>query len=90
MHQDHFAKWAKLRRALDKKVDEYDNAVKTENGLKTKFKLQSNIALRAVLTLLQVVLVLWFRRVGMFVVPAAWFGWGSWWMSLPFAPAGRF
>jgi len=86
--QDQFAKWAKLRRSVDKGLADLEklNAeiAASRNGFAMKFK-----ALLWVLTTgLQFVVSMWYRKQPVFYLPEGWLGPATWWLSLPFAPAG--
>ncbi|KAI9003865.1 WRB/Get1 family [Hyaloraphidium curvatum] len=86
--QDEFAKWAKLRRKLDGKLQELEVQSKEIGMEKTKISFIFTIAIRAVVFVLPIAVLIWFRAVPMFHLPGDWLGWVGSFVSLPFAPAG--
>jgi tail-anchored protein insertion receptor len=111
--QDQFAKWAKLRRSVDKGVGDLekfscvyatlhllpvhasillvpDSHVDSElNASKSSFSLKFNTALWIMTTGLQYAIGWWYSRSAVFYLPVAWLGPLTWWLSFPFAPAGK-
>lgn len=86
--QDQFAKWAKLRRSVDKGLADLEKLNGELNASKTSFALKFNTALWMMTTGLQFAIGWWYSRAAVFYLPAAWFGPITWWLSFPFAPAG--
>ncbi|KAF8265228.1 CHD5-like protein-domain-containing protein [Lactarius quietus] len=86
--QDQFAKWAKLRRSVDKGLADLEKLNAELNALKTSFALKFNITLWMMTTGLQFAIGWWYSRAAVFYLPTAWFGPLTWWLSFPFAPAG--
>lgn len=108
--QDQFAKWAKLRRSVDKGLADLEklscvpcycaSSVPTlsslthtiDSGLsasKSSFALKFGTILWILTTGLQFAIGWWFSRSAVFYLPVAWLGPFTWWLSLPFAPAGE-
>lgn len=108
--QDQFAKWAKLRRKVDKGLADLDAlstfhkySQKLPRGSKsyliidselsvvrTKFSVQFSTALWTLTTGARFIVGWWYRRTPVFYLPSGWFGPVTWWLSLPFAPAGTY
>jgi len=86
--QDQFAKWAKLRRSVDKGLADLEKLNAELNASKTSFSLKFNTTLWLMTTGLQFAIGWWYSRAAVFYLPAAWFGPLTWWLSFPFAPAG--
>jgi len=86
--QDHFAKWAKLRRAVDKGLADLEKLNGEIAGSKTAFSLKFNSAIWILTTGLQFVVGWWYRKAAVFYLPEGWFGPLGWWLAFPFAPAG--
>lgn len=86
--QDHFAKWAKLRRSVDKGLAELDKMNSDIATTRTKFSLQFNTALWVLTTGVQFIIGWWYRKSAVFYLPTGWLGPLTWWLSFPFAPAG--
>ena len=111
--QDQFAKWAKLRRSVDKGLADLEklscvsaiHCHRTQrlsnqlrfilhidaelNASKTSFALKFNSTLWMMTTGLQFAIGWWYSRAAVFYLPASWFGPITWWLSFPFAPAGK-
>lgn len=86
--QDQFAKWAKLRRSVDKRLAELEK-LNSELALqKTAFSVKFNSLVWILTTGLQFVIGWWYRRSAVFYLPPGWFGPLTWWLALPFAPKG--
>ncbi|CEP19493.1 hypothetical protein [Parasitella parasitica] len=86
--QDEFAKWAKLRRKLDKSVADLEKLNSDIAYSKTAFELKVKSALWFLVHGSQLVMVLWFRKSAVFYLPPGWFGPAQRFLSWPFAPAG--
>ncbi|TBU33690.1 CHD5-like protein-domain-containing protein [Dichomitus squalens] len=86
--QDQFAKWAKLRRSVDKGLADLEKLNGELSSARTSFSLKFNSALWIMTTGLQFVIGWWFRKAAVFYLPPGWFGPLTWWLALPFAPAG--
>ncbi|KAG8896069.1 GET complex subunit get1 [Tulasnella sp. 417] len=87
--QDQFAKWAKLRRKIDKELAELEKLNSELGSAKTAFSLKFHTAIWILTTGAQMVLGWWYRKTPVFYLPKGWFGPFTWWLSLPFAPAGK-
>ncbi|KAI0305678.1 WRB/Get1 family [Multifurca ochricompacta] len=86
--QDQFAKWAKLRRSIDKGLADLEKLNSELNASKSSFSFKFNATLWMMTTGLQFVIGWWYSRSAVFYLPVAWLGPLTWWLSLPFAPAG--
>ncbi|EGN99759.1 hypothetical protein SERLA73DRAFT_179950 [Serpula lacrymans var. lacrymans S7.3] len=86
--QDQFAKWAKLRRSVDKGLAELEKINGELSSNKTTFSLKFKSMLWILTTGLQFVVGWWYRKSAVFYLPPGWLGPITWWMSLPFAPKG--
>ncbi|KAJ7272086.1 CHD5-like protein-domain-containing protein [Mycena haematopus] len=86
--QDQFAKWAKLRRNVDKGLAELEKLNGEISARKSAFSLRFNTAIWILTTGLQFVVGWWYRKAAVFYLPPGWLGPLGWWLSLPFAPAG--
>ncbi|KAK7692505.1 GET complex subunit get1 [Cerrena zonata] len=86
--QDHFAKWAKLRRSVDKGLADLEKLNGELSSSKTSFSLKFNSAVWISTTGLQFVVGWWYRKSAVFFLPPGWLGPFTWWLSFPFAPSG--
>jgi len=86
--QDQFAKWAKLRRSVDKGLADLEKLNSELSASKSSFSLKFSTALWMLTTGLQFGIGWWYSRSAVFYLPTAWLGPFTWWLSLPFAPAG--
>lgn len=86
--QDEFAKWAKLRRKLDKGVADLEKMSSDIAYSKTAFELKVKSVLWFLVHGSQLVMVMWFRKSAVFYLPPGWFGPAQRILSWPFAPAG--
>ncbi|KAI0916425.1 GET complex subunit get1 [Taiwanofungus camphoratus] len=86
--QDQFAKWAKLRRSVDKGLADLEKLNDEISSSKSSFSLRFNSALWLLTTGLQFIVGWWYRKSAVFYLPPGWFGPVTWWLSFPFAPAG--
>jgi len=86
--QDQFAKWAKLRRSMDKGLADLEKINGELLSDKTAFSFKFNTALWTLTTGLQFVIGWWYRKSAVFYLPQGWFGPLTWWLALPFAPKG--
>ncbi|KAF8482942.1 CHD5-like protein-domain-containing protein [Russula ochroleuca] len=86
--QDQFAKWAKLRRSVDKGLADLEKLNSELSTTKSSFALKFGATLWILTTGLQFAIGWWFSRSAVFYLPVAWLGPFTWWLSLPFAPAG--
>ncbi|RKO87913.1 WRB/Get1 family, partial [Blyttiomyces helicus] len=88
--QDQFAKWAKLRRRLDKLVAEYESKAKSITLRRSAFEFSVSYGLRAAMWLIQAYYVMAYRSVPMFYMPGDWFGPVGYFLGWPFAPTGKY
>ncbi|KAJ6521965.1 WRB/Get1 family [Mycena vulgaris] len=86
--QDQFAKWAKLRRNVDKGLADLEKINGEISARKSSFSLQFNSAIWVLTTGLQFAVGWWYRKEAVFYLPKGWFGPLGWWLAFPFAPAG--
>lgn len=86
--QDQFAKWAKLRRSVDKGLADLEKLNSQIASSKSSFSLKFNSAIWILTTGVQFVVGWWYRRQPVFYLPEGWFGPLAWWLAFPFAPAG--
>ncbi|KAI8369553.1 WRB/Get1 family [Radiomyces spectabilis] len=86
--QDEFAKWAKMRRKLDKGVADLEKLNSEIAFSKTAFELKVKSVLWVIVHGSQVIMVMWYRKAAVFYLPPGWFGPAQRLLSLPFAPRG--
>ncbi|KAJ3054479.1 GET complex subunit get1 [Rhizophlyctis rosea] len=86
--QDEFAKWAKMRRRLDKLSVEYQSLAKELATSRSAFHLQFSLGMRALMFGAQILLLALYRSVAIFYLPHDWLGPFSRLLSLPSAPIG--
>ncbi|KAF7321865.1 Protein GET1 [Mycena kentingensis (nom. inval.)] len=86
--QDQFAKWAKLRRSVDKGLAELEKLNGEIATRRSKFSLQFNSVVWVFTTGLQFGVGWWFRKSAVFYLPPGWLGPLGWWLAFPFAPKG--
>ncbi|KAJ3321015.1 GET complex subunit get1 [Boothiomyces sp. JEL0866] len=88
--QDEFAKWAKLKRTLDKLTVEYDECAKSIAGKKAVTVTFVSWGLPGILWAFQILLLIIWRAEPVFYIPEQWFGPITNWLKFPFAPEGVF
>ncbi|GAA5903632.1 hypothetical protein JCM6882_003006 [Rhodosporidiobolus microsporus] len=86
--QDEFSKWARLRRKLDKAVQELEVANASTSSARKAFATKFKSALWLLTTVLPFIVSSYHRKSPVFWLPKGWFGPAGWWLSLPSAPAG--
>ncbi|EJD03043.1 uncharacterized protein FOMMEDRAFT_156408 [Fomitiporia mediterranea MF3/22] len=86
--QDQFAKWAKLRRKVDKGLAELEKLNNDLGSARSSYKLKFNSFIWMLTTGAQFVIGWWYRKAAVFFLPPGWFGPVTWFLSFPFAPAG--
>ncbi|KAG2363321.1 WRB/Get1 family [Suillus spraguei] len=86
--QDQFAKWAKLRRGVDKGIAELEKLNGELASSKTAFSVKFNTVVWVFTTGLSFFVGWWYRRAAVFYLPPGWLGPLGWWMAFPFAPKG--
>ncbi|KAJ1916359.1 GET complex subunit get1 [Tieghemiomyces parasiticus] len=87
--QDEFAKWAKIKRRLDKDMAAYDAQTSDAAFAKSAFEIKVTIALRILLYGSRTFVVFWYRSAPVFFLPSRWFNPIGWFLSFPLAPAGK-
>lgn len=58
------------------------------SSARTSFSLKFNSAIWFLTAGVQLIVGWWYRKSAVFYLPPGWFGPLTWWLSLPFAPAG--
>ncbi|KXN80786.1 Protein GET1 [Leucoagaricus sp. SymC.cos] len=87
--QDQFAKWAKLRRSVDKNLSELEKLNSKLSSGKTTFTIVFRIFLWILVNIPQYAIAWRYRSKGVFWLPQGWFNpVVTWWLSFPFAPRG--
>ncbi|KAK7473140.1 GET complex subunit get1 [Stygiomarasmius scandens] len=86
--QDQFAKWAKLRRSVDKGLADLEKLNGEMASLRTSFSVKFNTAIWLGTTGMQFFVGWWYRKEPMFYLPPGWFGPLAWILAFPFAPKG--
>ncbi|KAL5485146.1 GET1 [Sanghuangporus weigelae] len=86
--QDQFAKWAKLRRRVDKGLAELEKLNSELGSARNSYKLKFNTFIWLLTTGAQFVIGWWYRKSAVFYLPPGWLGPATWFLSLPFAPSG--
>ncbi|KAJ7745475.1 CHD5-like protein-domain-containing protein [Mycena maculata] len=86
--QDQFAKWAKLRRSVDKALADLEKLNGEISARKSAFALRFHSVIWVLTTGLQFAVGWWYRKAAVFYLPPGWFGPLGWWLALPFAPTG--
>ncbi|KII92433.1 hypothetical protein PLICRDRAFT_27563 [Plicaturopsis crispa FD-325 SS-3] len=81
--QDQFARWAKLRRIVDKGLADLE-----KHTSKSAFALKFKGVLWMSTTGVQFIVGWWYRGAAVFYLPPGWFGPLAWTLALPFAPKG--
>ncbi|EPQ29085.1 uncharacterized protein PFL1_03374 [Pseudozyma flocculosa PF-1] len=88
--QDEFAKWAKLRRKVDKGLQDLEKTNGTLSSSRTTFSLLFKALMFGLTTVLPFLVTSYYSKTPIFWIPPAglWFGPLGWFLSLPRAPAG--
>ncbi|EAU90959.1 hypothetical protein CC1G_02346 [Coprinopsis cinerea okayama7 len=86
--QDQFAKWAKLRRSVDKGLAELEKLNSEIATAKSSFSTKFNAVIWALTSGVNLVIGWWYGRKAVFYLPEGWMGPLTWWFSFPFAPRG--
>ncbi|BGP50642.1 GET complex subunit get1 [Rhodotorula kratochvilovae] len=86
--QDEFSKWARIRRKLDKAVQDLEASNADTAAHRKKFAATFKSALWLATTVLPFIASSWHRKSPVFWLPRGWFGPLGWWLSFPSAPAG--
>ncbi|KAJ3923484.1 WRB/Get1 family [Lentinula edodes] len=86
--QDQFAKWAKLRRSVDKGLADLEKLNSDISSVKTSFSVKFSTGIWICTTGAQFVIGWWYRKAAIFYLPPGWFGPLAWVLAFPFAPKG--
>lgn len=87
--QDEFAKWAKLRRKLDKGLADLEKANNNLSSSRSSFSKKFSTLLWLMTTGAQFLLSWWFRKQPIFWLPEGWVPYPvAWLLSFPSAPIG--
>ncbi|KAH6906426.1 CHD5-like protein-domain-containing protein [Coprinopsis sp. MPI-PUGE-AT-0042] len=86
--QDQFARWAKLRRSVDKGLAELEKLNSEISSSKSSFSTKFNTLIWVLTSGVQLVVGWWYGRQAVFYLPEGWMGPLTWWFSFPFAPRG--
>ncbi|KAI0730288.1 WRB/Get1 family [Fomitopsis betulina] len=86
--QDQFAKWAKLRRGVDKRLADLEKLNSELSSARTSFSLKFNTVVWVLTAGLQFFVGWWYRKSAVFYLPPGWFGPLTWVLAFPFAPSG--
>ncbi|KIK98468.1 hypothetical protein PAXRUDRAFT_134120 [Paxillus rubicundulus Ve08.2h10] len=86
--QDQFAKWAKLRRSVDKGLAELEKLNGEIASAKSAFSMKFSSVIWILTTGLQFAIGWWYRKSAVFYLPPNWLGPLAWTLALPFAPKG--
>ncbi|GAA5975560.1 hypothetical protein JCM5350_002650 [Sporobolomyces pararoseus] len=86
--QDEFSKWARIRRKLDKAVQELESTNSIGTAHKTRFQTSFKSILWLLTTIIPFIISSYHRKTPVIWLPKGWFGPLGWWLSLPSAPAG--
>ncbi|TPX36942.1 hypothetical protein SmJEL517_g00971 [Synchytrium microbalum] len=86
--QDEFAKWAKIRRALDKKVADFEELSKSESSSRASFEAKVSWGLWIFMWIFQMALMTIYSNEPIFYIPDGWLGPFTYLLSLPMAPKG--
>ncbi|KAJ4483866.1 WRB/Get1 family [Lentinula aciculospora] len=87
--QDQFAKWAKLRRSVDKGLADLEKLNNEMSSVKTSFSVKFSSGIWICTTGAQFVIGWWYRKAAIFYLPPGWFGPLAWVLAFPFAPKGK-
>jgi hypothetical protein len=86
--QDQFAKWAKLRRKVDKGLADLEKINAEIAASRSSYNWAFNIVIFIMTTGAQFAIGWWYGKKAVFYLPPGWMGPATWWLSLPFAPRG--
>lgn len=86
---DEFAKWARLKRQLDKHGAEFERLLSAQTIGQASFEVKVQLALRAIGFIFHAYLVWSYFGIPMFHLPAEWGGPVGSMLSLPNSPAGK-
>ncbi|KAH0613145.1 uncharacterized protein H6S33_009525 [Morchella sextelata] len=87
--QDEFANWAKLSRALDKKVAEFEKLNTSISAARVAFDSKTRVVRWILTSGLRWFVLFWYNKEPMFWMPEGWVpGYVEWALSFPKAPIG--
>ncbi|EKM75594.1 hypothetical protein AGABI1DRAFT_46229 [Agaricus bisporus var. burnettii JB137-S8] len=87
--QDQFAKWAKLRRSVDKMLSDLEKLNSKLSSGKTTFTIAFRVFLWIFVNIPQYGIAWRYRSKPVFWLPQGWFNpIVTWWLAFPFAPKG--
>ena len=89
--QDQFAKWAKLRRSVDKQLGTLETINSTLASSRSRFNMVVSGLVFIVTTVMPFVVTSWYSKTAIFWLPPgqhSWFGPAGWFLALPRAPKG--
>ncbi|KAI9320484.1 WRB/Get1 family [Dichotomocladium elegans] len=89
--QDEFAKWAKIRRKLDKGLADVEKLSRIDSEInlnKTAFELRTKSILWVLVHGTRLIIITWYTRSAAFYLPRGWFGPAEWFLWFPMAPRG--
>ncbi|CAG8778381.1 9101_t:CDS:2 [Cetraspora pellucida] len=85
--QDEFANWARLKRKLDKKMNELERTTASFGYLKTSFEIKFTTFLWVASNGVQIIVMFYYFSTPVFYLPPGWFSPITWIFSLPYAPS---
>ncbi|KAF8329317.1 WRB/Get1 family [Amanita rubescens] len=86
--KDHFAKYMKLKRSVDKGLTDLEKLNGEIASSRTAFSVKFNSVIWVGTTGVQFVVGWWYRKAAVFYLPPGWFGPLTWWLAFPFGPKG--
>ncbi|KAJ1990457.1 GET complex subunit get1 [Dimargaris cristalligena] len=86
--QDEFARWAKLKRRLDKDMATFDSKTSEQAYAKSAFEIKVTIFMRIFLYGIRTFVLFWYRSSAVFFLPTHWFDPISSFLAYPLAPTG--
>lgn len=86
--QDQFAKWARLRRSVDKGLADLEKLNSEVASAKSGFSTKFNSVIWVFTSGVNLAVGYWYGRQAVFFLPEQWLGPLTWWLSFPFAPRG--
>ncbi|KAI7857312.1 WRB/Get1 family [Circinella umbellata] len=86
--QDEFAKWAKMRRKLDKGMADLEKLNSDIAFAKAAFELRAKSVLWFFVHGTRTIIAFWYTRRAAFYLPKSWFGPAEWFLWMPMAPKG--
>ncbi|GJJ06112.1 hypothetical protein Clacol_000301 [Clathrus columnatus] len=86
--QDQFAKWAKLRRKVDKGLEELEKSNTSLSASKASYSKKFSVVLWCLTSGAQYGIGWMYGKKAVFYLPPGWFGPIQWWLAIPFAPLG--